>query len=92
MICQLHPPYSPDLTPLTSYHQILTCSVLGRRKSLQGHHYTNDKVLQNAVHQQLWRRESNFIKWQYLLLLKGGRRLLIKLKMALENNCALGML
>jgi hypothetical protein len=48
--------------------------------------------LQIAVRQWLWRRESSFIKWEYLLLLKGGRRLSTKLEMALENNYALGML
>lgn len=50
----LHPPYSPHLT-LSDYH------LLGPfKKSLQGHYYTSEEALQNAMHQWLQRMESNF--------------------------------
>ena len=72
-------------TILTSHHQIITC--FGPLKtSLQGLYYANDKALQNALRQWLWRRVSNFIRWEYLLLFKGRRGLLTKMETTLKSN------
>jgi len=45
---------SPDRTP-SDYHLFEPLN-----KSLQGHHYTNDKALQNALCQWMQVRENNF--------------------------------
>jgi len=49
-----HPSESSDLTP-SDYHRFEPL-----RKSLQGHYYTNDEALQNALCQWMQRKESNF--------------------------------
>lgn len=43
-------------------------------KSLQGHHYANDKALQNVICEWLQKRDRNsYWRWNYRLLFKDGR-------------------
>jgi hypothetical protein len=69
-----HPSYTPKLAP--SFLDIFGLL----KDSLQGHHYMDDKAMQNAICQWLQRKERNFYWVQILVMLKGGRRLLTKLE------------